>query len=158
MLEIVPKRGPKRSYPSTLTPLGILAKAGQERHCEGRVAFANRCGLGGNVMQRIYAGVTVSPTSLRAIAKILGISNRTIFIAAYGRGEVPAQGPIVRDAMMKFLRQSDKTGVNPEVRRSIVFGREVRWSVLRRSAFTWRDRPASAAEVALAAYCGELPG
>jgi len=108
-------------------------------------------------MQRIYAGVTVSPTSLRAIAKILGISNRAIFVAAYGKGEVPVQGPIVCDAMMKFLRQSEQSRINPEVRGAIIFGREVRWSVLKRSSFTWCDRPASAAEVALAAYCGELP-
>ena len=153
----VSKRGPKRSYPSKLTPLGILTKAAQERHSEGRVAFANRCGLGGNVMQRIYAGVTVSPASLRAIARTLGISDRAIFVAAYGKGEVPVQGPIVRDAMIKFLAQSDKKGVNAEVQRSIRYGREVRWSVLKRSTFTWRDRPASAVEVALAAYCSELP-
>jgi len=109
-------------------------------------------------MQRIYAGVTVSPASLRAIAKNLGISNRAIFVAAYGKGEVPAQGPIVRDAMIKFLAQSEKAGINPEVRGAIIFGREVRWSVLKRSAFTWHDRPASDVEVALAAYCSELPG
>ena len=157
MLEIVPKRGPKRSYPSKLTPLGLLIKSAQELHCEGRVAFANRCGVGGNVIQRIYAGVTVSPDSLRAIARVYWLSDREIFVAAYGNGKSPVQGPIVPDAMMKFLAQSSQSGINPEVRRAIVFGREVRWSVLRRSAFTWHDRPASAAEVALAAYCSELP-
>ena len=153
----VPKSGPRRSYPSKLTPLAKLIKTAQELHCEGRVAFANRCGLGGNVIQRIYAGVTVSPASLRAIARVYWLSDREIFVAAYGNGKAPAQGPIVHDAMMKFLEQSKQSGINPEVRGAIIFGREVRWSVLRRSAFTWRDRPASDAEVALAAYCGELP-
>jgi len=153
----VPKSGPKRSYPSKLTPLAKLIKTAQELHCEGRVAFANRCGLGGNVIQRIYAGVTVSPTSLRAIARGYWLSDREIFVAAYGNGKAPAQGPIVHDSMLKFLAQSEKAGINPEVRGAIIFGREVRWSVLKRSAFTWRDRPANDAEVALAAYCSELP-